>query len=742
MFVTFAIYSNIDKKKKKIISVSRDILLLFKKNKKLKEINMSARMDGSLSAANSRWAHNKAFIQQTADPENFQTMPPSTNHPSAVYKKVTIDNSFTVPVIPTTMIRQVEPGTGLILWFPKLGVDSILHQGIIPKGTVCTRESGTSGYGPDTVTLTINSLSNSNQVLNAVGPLRTGVTAFVFTRALSAPRLDAVIKITPNLGQSFSQTRAYGGIIRCWSDTVAAGNLNLTGTTSASVISDTRDICQNKEGTDAYAWADINQAARTVKEGTKEVTIMDGVCTIQGSDIPPDFESPDALNDVRINGGWDQPYQFSTVSRNLIFSAGGPVTNPSGHLQVPIFSAWYSPYGVNQEEGCGNTGNGVAAYGSTGGILPNEAIPLPILGETSTLKVKFDCKINGSNYNYSPGAAELHAVTFDVVIEHFFVGIANSYGQSPAMPVVGAPNIRCLRTVHSLTVHASDLDVMPQTTITSQLDVKNPISLSCVSDIEEEFIGQGGAALFGKFFGCKVFVCARAGPSNGGSFDVELFSYDAALVNGPVTDSPADFADQHGGPQISFFASEINYPGTVGPCHIIRYDAVGQGQQVRINGMLNTESVAKGSLAPYVQDQVMNARIASDVNVLPLIWMLYNGASEFKMSWIQSEYDSWRMTQIRHMTAETLNDLADGDSRVKTSMEAAGLFSGIIGGLGNAIGGTLDSVIGASGQYGASAAAQYGMTARGQFGASGQFGEEPKTYAGSAFHGLRRARTM
>lgn len=706
------------------------------------------RNDAGLSAANSRWAHNKAFIQQTADPENFQTMPPSTNHPSAVYKKVTIDNSFTVPTLAVGAVKQADPGQGLVLWFPKLGVDTIIHQGIIPQNTACVREVGTFGYDDSNVTMGINSLSNSNQTNAAVGPLMTGVTAFVFTKALACPRLDAVIKITPNLGQSFSQTRPYGGAIRLWSDTVAGGNINLTGTATAAVISDTRDICQDKNGTDCYAWGDLNQAARTVKESTKEVSISDGVVTIQGSDIPPDFEAPDALNDVRVNGGWDQPFQFPTVTRSLNFASGGPDSNANGRLQIPIMSAWYSPYGVNQEEGCGNQGNGILAYGYTAGILPNNAIPLPLLAETSTLKVKFDCNISGSNYGFPPGSAEIFGVQFDVVIEHYFVGISNSYGQNPTLTVVGAPNVRCLRTVHSTSVKAADLAASPAPA-SSQLDAKCPMSLSCYSDIDDQYIGQGGAPLFGKFFGIKVFVCARAFSTNGGTFDVELFSYNAAeKSNAASADSPSIFVDQRLGPQISFFAHEINYPGTVGPCHIIRYDSVGSGQQVRINGMLNTESVAKASLAPYVQDQVMNARIASDVNVLPLIWMLYNGASEFKMSWIQSEYDSWRMTQIRHMTAESLNDLADGDARVKTSMEAAGLFSGIlgglgstIGGLGGALGGAIDNVIGASGQFGASAGSQFGMTARGQFGASGQFGEEPRTYAGSAFHGLRRSRT-
>lgn len=693
---------------------------------------MAARADGGLSASNTRWAHNKAFIQQTADPENYQTMPPSTNHPSAVYKKVTIDNSFTVPVLPSTALKQVEPGTGLILWFPKLGVDSIIHQGIIPKNTACVREFNTPGYDNSSVTMTINSLANSNQSLVAVGPLMTGVTAFVFTKALSAPRFDAVIKVSPNLGQSFSQTRVYGGIIRCWSDTIAAGNLSLSGTSSASIISDTRDICQSKEGNDAYAWVDLEQAARTQKEGTKEVTISDGVCVIQGSDIPPDFEAPDALNDVRIYGGWDQPYQFPTITRGLDFSSGGPQGNPAGRLQIPIMSAWYSPYGVNQEEGCGAVGNGTAAYAYTAGILPNEAIALPVLAETSTLKVKFDCNITGSNYNFGGSDASIFGVQFDVVIEHFFVGVANSYGQNVTMPVVGSPNIKCLRTVHTLSTKADDL-ANTSGTATSQLDAKGPVSLSCISDIDDQYIGQGGATQFGKFFGCKVFVCARALPTNGGVFDVELFSYDAAERIGAVSDSPSLFADQRTGPQISFFASEINYPGTVGPCHIIRYESVGAGQQVRINGMLNTESVAKGSLAPYVQEQVMNARIASDVNVLPLIWMLYNGNSEFKMSWVQSEYDSWRMAQIRHMTAESLNDLADGDARVKTSLEAAGLFSGILGGIGGALGGLADGVIGSSGMFGSSA--------RGQFGASGQFGEENNFSSAGTFRGLRRGRT-
>lgn len=699
------------------------------------------KQDTGLSPANSRWAHNKAFIQQTAAPEWYQTMPPSTNHPSAVYKKVTIDNSFTVPVLPTNALKQVDPGTGLILWFPKLGVDTIIHQGIIPQHTVMTRQIGTMGYDPTTVTLTINSLSNSDQVTDSpgAGQLITGVSGFVFTRALGVPRLDAVIKVTPKIEDSFSSTRVYGGQIGIRSDTIASGNLNLTGIASAAVIADTRDICQNKEGTDAYSWGDLNQAARTWKESTKEVTISDGVITIQGSDIPPDFGAPDSLNDVKCNGGWSQPYQYPEIIQPNCNFNKGPQANTGAQVQVPIMSAWYSPYGVNQMEGFGNnTAQGTTPYAFTAGILPNDAIALPTLAETSTVKVKFEGLLSCYNPNLINLDANEFRLAFDVVVEHFFAGISNSYNQNPSFPIVGTANVRSLRTVH--TYHGTLVNFLgnpANTAATSQLSTQSPVSLSHISDIDDQYIGQGGASAFGKFIGCKIYVCCRAYAVPNGdtcTFTAQLFSYGPNVRNAGTVDLPSAYGDVIEGPQISFFSQEINEPGACGPCHIIRYDAVGPGQQVRINGMLNTESVAKGSLAPYVQDQVMNARIASDVNVLPLIWMLYNGNSEFKMSWVQSEYEAWRLTKIRHMSAESLNDLADGDSRVQTAMEAAGLFQGIIGGLGHAVGGALDGIIGAAGQFGASA--------RGQFGASGQFGDTPYNTAAGSFGGMRRSRTM
>lgn len=707
-----------------------------------------SKSDSSVSASGSRYGHNKAWIQQTAAPALYNTMPPSTNHPSAVFKKVTVDHSFTVPMLPINAVQQALPGTGLILWFPKLGVDTILHQGIIPQNTACVREVNTAGFSNNNVTLSVNSLSNSIQT-NSSGNMTTGVSAFIFTKALAVPRLDAVIKIDPPLQKTFSQSRVYGGEISIWSDTVAGGNLNLTGTCAAAVISDTRDICQSEDGVDAYAWTSLNQAARTWKECTNEITVADGVTTIQGSDIAPDFSAPDSLNDVRMFGGWDNPYQYPTITRTCDFSQG-PSVNTAGRAQIPIMSAWYSPCAVNQSEGFGNQGVGTSAYAFTAGILPDNAIVIPTLAETSTVQVKFDAHLNISNVVFAGGAVpDTFGVSFDVVVEHYFCGLMNSYGSNTSIPVVGAPNIRVLRTVRSITGKVEDFGGDPSGVPSTQLETQAPTTLSCYSNIDDEYIKKGGAPLFGKFIGCKIYVCARAyGGLTGETarFDVNLFSYAPLTKDQGVTDFPNAYADNITGPQIAFLSPEINQEGTCGPCHIIRYSDVGGGQQVRINGMLNTQSVAKGSLAPFVQDQVMNAKIAEDVNVLPLTWILYNGDTEFKMSWERPLYRQWINTFIRHLGTETFSDIAEGDSRAATAMDAAGLFSGIIGGLGNAIGGTLDSIVGGSGQFGASArgqfgaSGQYGSCARGQFGATGQFGDEAETRAGGAFNSVRRTR--
>lgn len=699
--------------------------------------------DHGLGNNNTRFAHDKAFIQQTAAPNRYNTRPPSTNHPSSVYKRVDADATFVTPILDPNATNVVaKPGTGLLLWFPQRGTDSVYHMGIVPQGTTSTRIQNTAGY-PNPPTFFDNSLTNCGQVVsgqdNGDPPqiLITGVSGFVFTRALALPRLDVPIKIAPILDEQFSLSRLYGGVFRLYSDTIATGSTALNGTASCSVISDTRDVAQNAAGTDAFPVVDLAQSARTVKEIVKDTSIATGIVMIQGSDIAPHYTAPDSNNNILMQGGWNTPTIGPALTKRVDWK-GIVDGNNLLFKQFGLFTGWYSPWGVNQLEGFGSTlwNPSTSVYAAANGIIPNDAIDLTPISEMGTvdIKVQFGIKIHAVTQNGTANKFE-NKINFVVIVEHYFAGIISSLAAG-SNPQIGQVNVRCLRTVHTLAGRVGDFETISGSK--SQLQAQSPAMMNITSSITDQYVRAGSLAGFGKFIGAKVYIGCYSYPQIGApqelSFDITLFNYaPQEFTSDPIGDV-TQLRDSYSGPVISFFARDINEPGNCGPCHVARYDGVGGGQQLRIEGVLNTESVAKGDLAPYVQDQVMNSRLAPDINVLPLIWMLYNGISPFKMSWAGPEYDSFLETIVYPMTAESLLSVADGDPRIKTSMDAAGLFSSILGGIGGTLGGLADGILGASGQFGArgqfGAAGQFGatgqfgdMAARGQFGASGQYGD-------------------
>lgn len=678
-----------------------------------------ATFDSSLTTTDPRWAFNKAFLQQCAAPNNFNTRPPSVSHPSGVYKRVDVLQNFTIPdaLVP---IVGAKPSTGLVLWFPKRPTSSMHHMGIIPADYELVRS-------PDQAnTFYSNSLTNCAQVSNVPivdGTLITGVFGFVFQNALAVPRLDLPLVASPALDKEFSLTRVYGGIIRSWSNSLPIGNTALNGNCSTATVSDTRDIAQSEDGSDAFAVVDMAQSARTIKDIAKNIRADIGVVNIQGPDISPTYEAPNSLNNVRIAGGWARPQQFPVITKNVSFT--DDVTVAVGQFkQIPLFGAWFSPWGVQQKEGVFSDFGSGSYSGNAYGIYPDAPLALPTMSEMGTVEVKINCGVRIRNM-VSNLDLNGYGIRFYLVVEHWFAGISNS--------ATGQIMTKVLRTTQEIKGKILDFAQSSSVANSSQLQQPDLNQLDHISNIDQEYIEQGGLDAMGKFIGNKILICCAtgwAGVGNNLTFTVDLMH--EGVQSAKTYSDPLLYNDTLTGPSISFFASDINLEGNCGPCHITRYEEIGPGQNFRIQAMLNTESVAKGDLAPYVQDQVMNSRIANDVNVLPLVWIMFNGFSGWTTCFAADQYDDFVNEEIKPMTAESLVAMADGDPRIKTSMAAAGLFGGILGALGNTVGGLADGalgILGATGQYGADARGQFG--AAGQFGASGPFGNTGRLVAGT-----------
>lgn len=645
------------------------------------------------------------FVKQTGNPNKWKNRPPPLAHPAALEQVVKITENWLVAlqIFAPNDFERVLNTTGLVLWFPKYGVGTIFHMAIVGQNALSDR----STY------MAWNSLTNYGG--NGTS-LASGTMQFIYTKALALPRFDIPIVLGTDLGLQFSKAREYGGILECYSSTVATGATALNGLLTTAVISDTRDICQSANGTDCFATSQLAENARTTKEIVSEINAATGVINLQGADIDDSYTPPDAFGNVRADGGWyTAPFIGGTI--------GGLQFTVTGNQQA-IFGGWYSPWAVQCLEGWAGTGlSGTSPYGLTAGIGPTGPVNIAQIQEMGTMRAKFVATMTGS----LPTTGDTYVTT---ICEHVFAGISNS--------TAGRIQYQSLRTTRS-----SKITLVP--TVVGNSNAFQSIGAAGIdvgidSDIRDQYISKGGMGTMGKFIGIKIAVFVTSTFNAAGTFTVTLSSRWPGTTQygfAPSTVFSLD-SDLRNGPMVSFLAQEINSPGQTGPCHVIRYDGIGVGQSMCLKGSLNVEAVASQSIAHLVQSQMMTSRMAMHSNVYPLVYALYNGDSSFKCSWPRDEWSAWSASVLENLSADSLVEMGRDDNRIDQAVSAAGIFgaigniAGSLGGLINpklgqvisGVGNLADSVIGSSAQFGATG--QFGPQSRGEYGVgvdgAGQFG--------------------
>lgn len=643
------------------------------------------------------------FIKQCADPRKYKTRPPPLAHPAALEQVVSLTQNWNIApqLFAPNDFEKVLNSRGLILWFPKYGVGAIYHYGIVPQGAISDR----STY------MTWNSLTNYLAVSGAYKT--TGTLQFVYNFALGLPRLSNPIVLGTDLGLQFSKARGYGGAIHMKSASIATGATALTGLFAAANIQDTRDICQSANGADCFATSNLAENAKNPLDYVSGIEVRDGLVNIQGGDIPESYSVPDAINNVSGDDAWITAPFLNCPQTTVGYTVAGN--------QVAIFGGWYSPWNVSCIEGLNNGGVIVQddpAYLYQQGIGALGPVPLPNIQEMGTFKVDFICHFNGT----FPATGDTFVT---VVIEHVFAGITDD--------TVGRIGYQSLRTQISRKVTGSYSTVVPNSAAFTPAGVG--IDLSHVSDVRDQYISRGGLKTLGKCIGIKVAVFATSTFNAAGAFNVRLLSR-APTVSAYGTTLPQQFADNETrpGPTIAFQAQEINSPGQVGPCHVMRYDNIGAGQTMVLDGCLNVEAVATQAIAHLIQSQMMTTKMAMHSNVYPLVYALFNGDSPFKTCYSGPDYQHFLSTIVDNLTPELLMNLGRNDRNIDQSVAAGGFFStlgDIGGGLASLVspaagkmiqdvGHIANRIVGA-GQFGSSnqlmARGQFGVSSAGQWGA-------------------------
>lgn len=641
-----------------------------------------------------------SFIEQTLNPQRNNTRPSPIHNPVGITKNVDVNAQWTVSDPAGLQFEQVQQGTGVILYFPKSHVAEVLHMGIVPKSTASLSDFDNANGIPrlGTVNILTDYSYVSPAVTVALPDLGAGVGGFFYNKALAVPRIETGISTTfsPDLSIDFSKVRTFGGVLKLWSTTSSNDSRSFNGTCYANAQSDTRDLCQNATGSDCFSIVDMKQQARNYKERVSDIPIDKGVLTLMGPDIPQDYKAPNSWQVDKIHGEWQDlsttykaSFKNAVANMHTVATALGPDT---------MHSFWISPWDVD----C--LFNGASRTRAFCDFTANAKIPgvtVPPIEEMGYLDIDVDVPIYIDAVGTGSGQANRARVDF--VVQHWFVSVG--------LNDIGSLNYQTIEP-DVFTYSFDDVDAADGPLTGSQDSILNGSTptlkglgtvLRIRSRPAEKIAAAGGINVLGKYVGSKIFMVSTTTAKGG-------------LVPNLGYSVRSDYI------KLAVRARRILDEGRTGPVHILRYEGVGAEQRVHLKGYFNCECVAKGNLAPYIQENTVDPKVATDMNVYPVVDRLYNGVSPFKCTWCIPEWEK-ACELVARMSPEQLLDWSQKDGALMTACEASGLFAN----LGRAAGGALGSILGNE-QLGRNIGEAAGYVGDGIVGARGSFASG-STYA-------------
>lgn len=619
--------------------------------------------------------HNGAiqFLKTSVDPRNFTTAPPNMFNQSTFPKSVSISGNWTVRDSVGNP-GPVKDTSGIILWETQRGVASIKHVGIVPVNTVANAGFQITG---DTMFMT---------------------PRLTFTQEFALPYQSGTardVQVSPDLGEDFSTVRSYAGMLSVLSDSVPIGNTALTGRLSGGSINDIRDIMQSPTG--SFTESGLQQQTITNKDGIKNVGISEGIVTVLGPDLVPTFGPPDPATTLG-NGISDRSSTIVTPSANTAIQAGqtvaGTITPNIGYLPInPIFVT------------------------PVAGLVCSQVNAFDVYNSIDTVKI-----------GDLPISAEIQLA---VAFPGFVLNVAASNeARSVAVEYYSQPLYGYVDAAGNIILDSDE----------GTYSWVNPVGGATVNNFKQTgyqgslFQMSGIAAITNLLV--EPLLVEFPKPSfrapQGGTYLGSLVWMTLTFI-GTQTTGAMTFTRMGGaGGQVNIHATALDLynSGRLGPCRVLRWDNVGVGQEVKLDGVIVAQCVPEGQIAPFVSPSAQLQQAIMHLNVYPWLNQLYNSTGPFKRIWSGRDYS--------HMV-EKLRDTAIDDTLLMSrndegAGQAAGLFSTLGSTVGHGLGSMVDEGLNtgiaslgsmfAAGQYG-SAAGMYG-------GAAGMYGDAAGMYGNSS----------
>jgi hypothetical protein len=599
------------------------------------------------SSATTRQELNVDVIRTMLDPLSGSTAPANNDGgASGFLNAVQFECTFVVAPAPVPfpgLFEAVPFDTGMILWLPQDGVDSLYHMGFVPAGSFIDQPIGAGANAAFKGITMVGNFRGPASVLApfAAADLNANGWHIINESTYCVPRTGAnqAISLSPQLDINFSRTKLVSGRVEIKSDTIPIGATALAGYMSAGVLMDTRDIALNGTGAGAtcYSVTDLVTASVTVKDGIKLEPIANGITSIAGPDLCNKYTAPrqiltDTLNAEFFEIPASNPINF-VASQN---SVGAIPLATEGYL--PLFQMFVTPVAKDFW---------VQTQSVASNVRPAEytRVQTNPIAETGVLDVEVG--VNLEIQLNAPADWSTNNVA-EILINaiHFFERVDNT----------GACQYSIFSECISQKRYVSERKTVPQM-YTAHLQVAEMCKFQ-PRKFRTSFVNDG------KYVGTHVFASVG-------------WAYIGAGVGNVFTGNVTYWQTA---PTVIVTARNDDKEGRVGVAHIIRYDNVAAGQNLTIRGQAQVMCVAQGNLAPFVHKSISATSVAADTDVMNYATMLWNGDSPYFRRNYPSNYynDEILRIVVPNLSPQWLDSYGSKGAQGQ-EIRAAGASAGLFG---------------------------------------------------------------
>lgn len=598
-------------------------------------------------------------------------------------------NTFT-----TTSVQQVQvygqwligadtPGqpilqsNGAIVWQPNRAYDAVTRCGLWPPNISIPHTAGrvyTSGAN----TLLVPYLNQSG---------------------------NDVLSINPRLEQQFTYGRMLFGMMLLKSDTTATTATTFSGNFGTAVIPDSRDLLTpGVTGQGALSATALSSQSFPKKDGLMGIRAEQGIVACFGSEILANMQplvtsgqisaqvraGPDSI--ARLKAGKSDRIPVARLGQQPCLSnqSTAPETSLNPYMDFPICDHWWSAW---------NTSTNYAPY-NTYSQAQNNSFKLPdtdLFGVTDyELELYLDNNVwqGWDSWFHTTSENTLTGLFLDPPVESvhlriefidiwcqmapsggtavfkstnngmYFIELGRSsrgYVGDNYATIVGAFPTTVKRTLLHMQPEFQVNALNPNASVSTRLNVKHsPVQ----PDDDSVYVHLGthirfSLALTKEPPAYPVAVPAVVGYPLSSTYTVNL---------------PASFMTY----SLNAKARDLYQDGRL-PLRIIRYDSMGAGQNLTLDGTFVVEVVTGTSLAPYIQNSVQqNSASAAGLDVLYLANLLYNSDSQlFKRFYPGDQYRRIKLDILPGLTFENLRQQPGISENALRVAESAGIFGDI-----------------------------------------------------------------